>query len=463
MKKIIIFIITIIACTACSDDFTDLAPVSSRNEANFYNNADDFISGINASYRGLQSSEVYGRAYWTMFEMRGDNTDQGPDQTGLARQFTVINTFTEDALNEQIGAAWKGSYRVIANSNVLLSRIDAVEMDSSLKKRIIGEALFLRSLMFYHLAVAYGNIPLQLTPFIPGEELAQADATSVYNQLVIDLKQAEENLGQAYGASDVGRATKGAAATLLAKVYLTLGKKSEAEIVLKRIISAYNYTLLTDYSKLWGKANENNKESIFEVQYLSGGIDQGSSFTNDFSPSAFLQNGQGYGRNRPTEAMRNSYEIGDKRFETSMGTSYINASNTVVIANYIKKYSGNPPVENDSDINFVVFRYADVLLMLAEAIGESSESYGYINQVRVRAGLPNINVLSSGTFLEKLLHERRVELAFENHRWADLKRFGVAKQKVNIAEPLIPQTVVRELFFIPQREMDINKNFTQNN
>jgi hypothetical protein len=462
MKKIIIYITTIMAFTACSDSFTNLAPISNRNEANFYNSSNDFIFGINASYRGLQSTEVYGRAYWTMFEMRGDNTDQGPDQTGLASQFTVINSFTEDALNEQVDAAWKGSYKVIANNNVLLSRIESVEMDSSLKKRIIGEALFLRSLMFYHLAVAYGNIPLQLTPFIPGEKLTQVDAKSVYNQLIVDLKKAEENLGQSYGAADVGRATKGAAATLLAKVYLTLGQKSEAAIVLRRIISTYNYTLLSDYSKLWGKTNENNAESIFEVQYKSGGIGQGSSFTNDFSPSAFLQNGQGFGRNRPTEGMRNSYENGDKRFEASMGASWINSSNNVIIANYIKKYRDNPPVENDSDINFIVFRYADVLLMLAEAIGESPESYGYINQVRNRAGLSNINILSSGTFAEKLLHERQVELAFENHRWADLKRFGVAKQMVNKAEPLISISAVRDLFFIPQREMDINKNFVQN-
>lgn len=463
MKKIIIYIITIIAFTACSDDFTDLAPVSNRNEANFYNSADDFVFGINSSYRGIQSTDVYGRAYWTMFEMRGDNTDQGPDLTGLASQFTVINTFTEDALNEQVGAAWKGSYNVIANSNVILSRIEAIEMDSSLKKRIIGEALFLRSLMFYHLAVAYGNIPLQLTPYIPGEQLTQVNATVVYDQLVTDLKQAEDNLPKSYGASDLGRATKGAAATLLAKVYLTIGQKGEAETVLRRIKDTYNYTLLTDYSNLWGQANENNAESIFEVQYLSGGIGQGSAFTNDFSPSVFLQNGQGFGKNRPTLSMQNAYEPNDKRFAASMGTSYIDASGDVVVANYVKKYFSNPPKENDSDINFVVFRYADVLLMLAEAIGESPESYGFINQVRDRAGLPNINAATSGTFKDKLLHERQVELAFENHRWADLKRFGVAKQMVNSAEPFISQSAVRELFFIPQREMDINKNFTQNN
>lgn len=453
----------VVAFTACSDDFTDLAPVSNRNEANFYKSGNDFIFGINSSYRGLQSTDVYGRAYWTMFEMRGDNTDQGPDQTGLSSQFTVINTFTEDALNEQVDAAWKGSYKVIANCNVILSRIDAVDMDSSLKGRIIGEALFLRSLMYYNLAIAFGNIPLQLTPFIPGEQLTQVNATEVYNQLVIDLKVAEENLSQTYSASDVGRATKGAAATLLAKVYLTVGDKGNAETVLKRIVNNYNYSLLNNYSSLWGKANENNAESIFEVQYKSGGIGQGSAFSNDFSPSVYLQNGQGFGRNRPTLSMQNAYEANDNRFAASMGTSWINANGNVVIANYVKKYFSNPPKENDSDINFVVFRYADVLLMLAEALGETPESYGYINTVRSRAGLPNINSSTSGTFAEKLLQERRVELAFENHRWADLKRFGVAKQKVNSAEPFIAQTAVRELFFIPQREMDINKNFTQNN
>jgi hypothetical protein len=101
--------------------------------------------------------------------------------------------------------------------------------------------------------------------------------------------------------------------------------------------------------------------------------------------------------------------------------------------------------------------------MLAEALGESTESYGYINQVRNRAGLANISAVSNGTFTEKLLHERRVELAFENHRWADLKRFNVSQQKINNAEPFIPESAVKDLFFIPQREMDINDNFTQNN
>jgi len=462
MKNIFILFISILVLSSCNEDFTDLAPISNRNEADFYNTENDFVSAINASYAGLQKNGVYGRAYWLMFEMRGDNTDQGPDATGLSRVYAEINAFTEDALNEQITAAWTGSYSVIANCNVILARINAVEMDANIKNRIIGEALFLRSLMYYHLAVAFGNIPLQITPFTPGDGLTQVDASTVYAQIRADLVTAETNLAVSYGVSDEGRATKGAAATLLAKVLLTINLKSDAEIVLRRIKDTYGYDLVDDYAELWGVANENNKESIFEIQYLSGGIGQGSAFTNDFSPSAFLQTGQGFGRNRPTEVLANSFVPGDLRFNPSMGTSYVNATGATILANYVRKYESNPPTENDSDNNFVVFRYADVLLMLAEAIGESTEAYDLINEVRDRADLPNIDATTPGTFAEKLLKERQLELAFENHRWPDLKRFGVAAQRVNAAEPFISQTSVRNLFFIPQREMDINTNFNQN-
>ncbi|WP_318312767.1 RagB/SusD family nutrient uptake outer membrane protein [Flagellimonas crocea] len=459
MKRILYIMLCTALFTGCSEDFTDLAPISNRNEADFYNSSDDFQVAINASYAGLQSTGVYGRGYWTMFEMRSDNTDQGPDATGLARQYTEINSFTEDALNEQITSAWSESYRVIANCNVILERIPSIEMETSLQNRITGEALFIRSLVYYHMAIGFGNIPLQLTPYISGDELVQVDENTVLEQLVTDLTEAEANLPISYSGSEVGKATKGAAATLLAKVLLTLGNDSAAETVLRRIINNYGYELLPDYADLWGVANENNAESIFEVQYISGGIGQGSLFTNDFSPSTDLQTGSGFGRNRPTVSMMEAYEDGDLRYEVSMGATYENLEGEIVEARHVRKYQSDLAVENDSDINFVVFRYADVLLMLAEALGETPESYELINEVRNRAGLEDIDASTPGTFEEKLLHERRVELAFENHRWPDLKRFG-AVNKVVEAEDFITNT--REYFFIPQREMDINPNFVQN-
>jgi len=462
-KSFYIYILLGSILISCSGDFTDLAPISNRNEAEFYNTSDDFISAINASYAGLQANGVYGRSYWVMFEMRSENTDQGPDATGLARQFAEINTFTENPLNEQITAAWIASYDVIANSNIILDRIESTQIESSLKERIKGEALFLRSLMYYHLAIAYGNIPLQITPYKQGEELMQVNANEVYNQLIIDLKTAEEALPVSYPESETGRATKGAAATLLAKVYLTINQKPEAETVLRRIINNYNYRLLDNYEDLWGVENENNDESIFEVQFLSGGIGQGSSFTNDFSPSAFLQTGSGFGRNRPTDGLVNSFSTEDLRVEPSLGTSYINPEGEAVLANYVKKYESDPQTEYDSDINFIVFRYADVLLMLAEAIGESPEAYELINEVRDRAGLEGLDENSPGTFEGKLLQERQLELAFENHRWPDLRRFGLEQEVFTTTEDVVDPSDVRELFYIPQRELDINPNFTQNN
>ena len=137
MKNISILFLSLLVLVSCSDDFTDLAPISNRNEADFYNTENDFITAINASYAGLQKTGTYGRGYWTMCEMRSDNTDQGPDATGLARVYAEINAFTEDPLNEQVNAAWKDSYSIIANCNIILARIDNIQMDSNLKSIII--------------------------------------------------------------------------------------------------------------------------------------------------------------------------------------------------------------------------------------------------------------------------------------------------------------------------------------
>lgn len=463
IKRVVLFIFLGVGFISCSNDFTDLTPISNRNEAQFYNDANDFKTAINASYAGLQDNGVYGRAYWVMFEMRSDNTDQGADFTGLAREYAVINRFTEDALNATVKSAWISSYKVVANCNVILNKIEPIEMDNSLKERITGEALFLRSLMYYHLAIAFGNIPLELEPYEPNVDIVQVEAAVVYDQLIVDLKNAVKLLPISYTDNNIGRATQGAAATLLAKVLLTTGQNSAAADVLRKIINANTYELVENYEDLWGVENENNKESIFEIQFMAGGIGQGSSFTNDFSPSAFLQTGQGFGRNRPNDNLVNSYVAGSDRFKASIGTSYVNEEGETILANYIKKYESQPTTENDSDLNFIVFRYADVLLMLAEAIGESPESYALINQIRTRAGLSGIDASTPGTFKEKLLEERQLEFAFENHRWPALKRFGFERRVFENTEPLVEPAQVRDLYFIPQRVIDINPSFDQNN
>lgn len=458
MKSKIYVLIMAMFLVSCGDDFTTLSPISQRNVDNFYNNPNDFVLAINATYGALQQNGTYNQSYWVMFEMRSDNTDQGPDVTGLANELAVVNVFSENALNQFVGDAYRDSYVLITRANIILDKIDGVAMDNTLRNRIKGEALFLRSLAYYHLAIAFDNIPLILSEVTDiNAPVVQSSAQAVYTQIAADLAQAEEFLPVRHTGANLGRATKGAAATLLAKVQLTLGQNSAAETVLRRIIGQYGYSLLPNYASLWGVGNKNNAESIFEVQYRAGGFGTGSPFTNYFSPNAFLQNGLGNARNRPTQNMYDAYEPGDARRDISVATSYVNQAGNTVEALYILKYRSEPFTNNDSDINWPVFRYADVLLMLAEAIGEGAEAYGLINQVRARAGLAPIDASTPGTFQLKLLRERRVELAFENHRWPDLRRFGVAQQTMQ-GMGLSPKM----LFPIPQREIDVTPGMQQN-
>lgn len=449
---------------SCGDSFTDLSPISQRNVNLFYNTAGDMNTAINAAYKTLQLNGTYNQSYWITQEMRSDNTDQGPDGTGLGADLTVIENFLENSTSELVTLAYTDSYLGIARSNIVLSRIDAIEIADADKERIRGEALFLRSLFFYNLAISFGNIPLPLTEaksVDEGKALLQVPASEVYKQLIPDLIKAESGLLLKYDAANVGRATKGAAATLLAKVYLASGDKKSAETVLRRIIATYGYSLLPNYASLWGLANKNNAESIFEVQFKGGATGTGNAFTNAFSPT--LKHSTGAFKNRPTQDMVKAYEPGDDRFLKSMDTSYVNTQGVLVTntkndIRYITKFGKeNVFEETDASYNFMVFRYADVLLMLAEALGETPEAYALINQVRARAKLAPISAATAGTFAQKLLHERRVELAFENHRWADLLRFGVADATMKALGK-----TGRLLFLIPQRELDINKSYKQN-
>ena len=451
--KYIISILVLGLMLSCSDDFTDLAPISQRNSGNFYKTASDMEVAVNAIYATLKADGCYNQSYWVLQELRSDNTFW--DGTGLAEEITVFDKFTDISTSEISEDAWNASYQGVSRANIVLSRIGAIDMDAGLKNQYIGEALFLRSLYYYHLAVAFGNIPLVLTEtatVAEGQDHVQVSAGTVYDQLISDLQEAETNLPQSHGGSDLGRATKGAAATLLARVQLTNGDRSGAEASLRRV-QGYGYSLVSNYADLWGVDNENNSESIFEVQFEGGFGNQGNSFTNQFHGvlSDAVTSGQ---RNIPEQDLIDAYEPGDLRLAASMDGVIPGQD-----AWPIKYGETNSFADDDAPNNWVIFRYADVLLMLAEALGEGSEAYGYINEVRARAGLAPIDASTPGTFEEKLLQERRVELAFENHRWADLLRFGVADAVMSAqGKP----TNGKLLFAIPQRELDLNSNFSQN-
>ena len=465
-------IVTSTLFVSCSDEFTLLAPHSQRNVDNFYQTKTDFETALSGVYDALQSGGAYGNqsdiatggtgGYWMMTEMRSDNTDQGGDVTGLAAAVAQLNEFAETSLSEYTLGAWMGSFQGVARANTLITRIKSADLDNNFKDQVTGEALFVRSLFYYNLAMLFGNIPMPLEEILEtNPKQTQLTQTQVLTQLVTDLTDAA---GKMSGTrSQFGRASKWSALTLLGRVQLHLGNNSEAASALNQVINSGEFSLLSNYANLWGPTNENSEESIFEVQFVSGGFGEGSGFTNSFSPSADLQTGEGGGRNRPTIDVSRAYETGDLRYKVSMDTLYVLNGDTTY-QRHVKKYESNPFSNFDADNNFIVFRYADVLLMAAEALGESAQAYSYINQIRTRAGLSDISASTPGSFEDKLLQERRVELAFENHRWYDLLRFGTAVSTMNaqFAQQGFSITINENnlLFPIPQREIDLG--LTQN-
>jgi hypothetical protein len=455
--KNILSIFILITLISCSKEFTNLSPLAERNTGSFYTTENDFEVGLAGVYNSLLSQGIYNEAIWIMNDLRSDITFWNAG--GLAAAIVRYDDFEETTIDYVGSGAWIDHYKGIARANTIIGRIKDIEFtDASKKARIIGEAKFLRSLLYYNLTTTFGNVPLVLTEATSADDTTQnvqVPVTQIYTQIIADLIEAESSLNV---TDKGGRATKGAAAALLGKVYLTNSENSKAVTALKRVSG---YSLVDNYADLWGVENEFNKESIFEVSFESGYGVLGNSFTSAFNTElgATVTSGP---RNFPTPSLLRSYEDGDTRKNASIagiGVDVAGGFSADGSGWCIKYGTTNPSTDNDGPNNWVVLRYADVLLMLAEAIGESNESYGYINQVRARAGLGPISSSTAGTFAEKLLQERKVELAFEGHRWPDLKRFGVAAS-VMTSEGIDIRG--RLNIAIPQREMDINPNFVQN-
>ena len=282
--RVILALSTALILGGCGEDFTRLSPISERNVENFYRTPTDFEVAINGAYSPRASNGAYNRSYVLLHEMRSDNTMNGGGSTGLAEVYFRIAHFSELATASELSSPWTPAYQGIARANTILGRIDNLA-DGSFKDRIRGEALFIRSLFYYQLAVLWGNVPLQIEEVrSPNVDVNQVSADVIYTQIASDLETAQGLLPASYNASNVGRATSGAANTLLGLVYLTNGQKSEAVTALRRVVNSGQYQLLDDYADLWGVQNENNAESVFELQYKAGGTDTGSQFTDYYTP-----------------------------------------------------------------------------------------------------------------------------------------------------------------------------------
>ncbi|TXK36719.1 RagB/SusD family nutrient uptake outer membrane protein [Pontibacter qinzhouensis] len=501
MKSIIKYTATFLFAATLSscENYLDRTPLDTINPQNFYKTQTDAIAAINGAYQPLQWPKLYNFQIWGTDIWAGNSiVGAGGGTDGIATQ-DVANFVTTTA-NAAALDLWRGPSPGILRANVVLKYVPGIEMEENLKNRILGEAKFLRGLYYFILVQAFGDVPLITdAPDTPTNEYlypARTPKEQVYNQIVQDLAGAIELLPvrETYSGADIGRASKGAATGLLAKVYLTIGNYQKT-VELCEQVTAMGYSLNPDYSDNFNPLNKNGPESLFEVQYAGkvntadffGGNEQMASWVSTYTgPRNSNMVAGAYGWNQPTQEFVNQYETGDVRkdktilyeggpafdgqeYKRSYSMTGYNLRKFLVPKSISPEYNTNPA-------NFPVLRYADVLLMQAEALYElgrtneaqasasSINSGGPLNRVRVRAGLPTIGGLSQSALRAAIRKERRLELAFEGHHWFDIIRYdngqyfapylhAIGKTNASAKHRLLP---------IPQQEMDANQNLVQN-
>ncbi|HEY4155717.1 MAG TPA: RagB/SusD family nutrient uptake outer membrane protein [Puia sp.] len=416
--RILVFL-SVIVLSSCKKDFLDVVPVDRIPKEEFYKTEADLTAAIYGAYAAQRGMYTGGELpLYDLEETRSDNTNEN---LGRQTEHKAVDNFTVQSGNTSITGEWGANYDCINLCNAIIDRAPNVDMDETRKQQMIGEALFIRAHAYFLLVQDYGGLPLRLheTVSLSGDNnLARSSVDSVYLQIISDLQAAASSLPDSYSGTDVGRATAYAANALLGKVELQKGDKQAAVDALRKVVfPGTPYSLLPNYADLWNPTTKNSPESIFELQFLPPL--NGSPFWNYFAPATLAIPGGTNGStapNTPTQDLINAYETNDTRLAASIGydpggTPYI-----------LKFKDPSVSVGNDANNNFPVLRYADALLMLAEALGESTEAYDLINEVRARAHLGPVGAATPGTFIDKLMHERQVELAFECHRWHDLLR-----------------------------------------
>jgi starch-binding outer membrane protein, SusD/RagB family len=467
MKKRYIAGLACMALFSCKKEFLDLSPVSNANVQAFYRNANDMQVALNAAYASLITGGEYTNANWQVGEVRSDNTLNWEGGGNLPD--AEVDLFKESSANSIINSMWLDTYHGILLSNIVIGRIENVEMSAELKKQFVAESKFLRALQYFNLVRTFGDVPLVLQEtdnVQEGYQQGRVPVAKVYDQIVTDLTQAAAELPVSFSGANIGRATSGAAKSLLGKVLLTKGDYAGAAAILKEVIDAGNYHLLSNYADLYKPQNANNTESIFEVQYKKGGTGTGSSFHNQFAPRnsdlAVTIVGFAGGKNLPTADLVAAYEAGDLRKDLSLKETY-KLNGQTIRDPYTIKYSDLPFLDGDADDNWIVLRYADVMLMYAEALNEvkngpTTEAYDMVNAIRQRASLsPLPGGLSKNQFANAVAHERQVELAFEGHRWFDLLRTGKALEVMNAHfHGTITVKPYQLLFPVPQSQININ-------
>ncbi|KJD34329.1 hypothetical protein PK35_00455 [Tamlana nanhaiensis] len=464
MKKIYITLFCCAFLLSCSSDFLDKAPLSNANEENFYKSQEDIEVALWSAYNSLYT--LYGPESLPSFygELMSDNA-YSDNAAGRIQDYESFELHTMAVDNELVLNFWNSYYQSLYIINNIIA--SAENLDFSGRDTLIAEAKFLRALYYFDMVRAWGDVPLVTKPIGIAEAYAQGRTPKeqVYNQIIDDLGFAETNLPSKSGERFVGAANQDAANTLLGKVYLTLNDKPKAEEALLKVYGKFS---LVPYANLWDLNNKNSASSIFEIQYKGGISNPYSLYWAMFSPvDNRVVTAWGGGFNQITEDLWNAYEVDDPRRDITIQNGYETANGATVDVKFPVKWRDTEAtvdgLRETSDNNFIIFRYADVLLMLTEATGNAQ----YLNEVRDRVGLPNYGAAGYpseyNTIELALEHERQVEFACEFHRWFDLIRTGRAITVIKNSSKDV--TIAEEDLLLPIPFLVINQNpdvITQN-
>ncbi len=491
MKKFIPLLGLTMLLASCTDDFLSPVPQNEVTVANFYQTQEDFDRAVTGVYAGMRDWPV--EIYLFLSEVRSDN--YYAIFSDAQRDWRDITDFQVTPFTATVRGVWADAYTMINRANTLLERIDGVAFtNQALKAQYIAEARMLRAQAYFELVRLFGRVPLVTKPISPEEgiQIGQSEPADIYAFITKEMAEASNALPSSYTGASLGRMTKWAAKGLLAKVYLTMAGcpmqdktgLAKAEALLQEIIGQEGGAVKwsPNYKDVFTEANE-NKFNLFEIQFVSGGVGAGSVFPALIVPGDLTRTLAPFGSTGGESATRlglsddllAAYEPGDKRFDVTIDTMWLNTGVPPDTNNnpYVRKFlyrTTTPTTYPDWGQNFPMLRYADVLLMYAEALNEQNRTAAalpYLNKVRARAGLPALQTTSKAEFAQALLHERRIEFVGEGQRWFDLVRSCTAVQTMNDWFSSLGVNITIDqndlLYPIPQTEMDIFPGlYTQN-
>lgn len=448
MKKILVLAsLATLLMTSCGDSFFDLEPASSVTIDKVYKTASDYNVAVIGCYAKLQSQVNF---YTECCEYRSDNLSLGAPTAGTQDRYD-IDHFTEKPSNGILSSYWANFNNNVYRCNLLLDQIDGANFAENLKKQYKGEAMFIRALNYFNMYRIWGGVPATKHVVSATEALkvARYSDEQMFDLIAGDLKEIVDNnyLPETYSSADMGRATSGAAKALLGKVYLTFHKWTEAKDILSQLIGKYQ--LVSPIAQVFNVDNKNNNEIIFAVHFNKEIEGEGHCYWYNLTNASDDTN--------QTSSLLNTFPTGDARKDL---ITYVQVEKNVRLMN--KFYDTKSPTFKTVGNDQILLRYADVLLMYAEALNEiqydaseGSLALKYLNAVRQRAGISNLTVKQLPTqekFRKGILVERQREFPYEGQRWFDLVRMGFAKSVM--AENGVEIKDYQLLFPIPQQEIE---------